>query len=49
MTDEATPALDSASEKKVQIMATRTSVIVTHRSTTVKNADRIYAFELIKN
>ncbi|KAK8836257.1 hypothetical protein M9Y10_039889 [Tritrichomonas musculus] len=50
MTDEATSALDSASEKKVQIaldkiMATRTSVIVAHRLTTVKNADRIYAFD----
>lgn len=43
MTDEAIS--DSASEKKVQIMATRTSVIVAHRSTTVKNADRIYAFD----
>ena len=50
MTDEATSALDSASEKKVQvaldkIMATRTSVIVAHRLTTVKNANRIYAFD----
>lgn len=50
MTDEATSALDSASEKKVQIaldkiMATRTSVIVAHRLTTVKNANTIYAFD----
>lgn len=50
MTDEATSALDSASEKKVQlaldkVMATRTSVVVAHRLTTVKNANIIYVFD----
>lgn len=50
MTDEATSALDAASEKKVQqaldkVMATRTSVVVAHRLTTVKNANVIYVFD----
>ena len=50
ITDEATSALDAASEKKVQaaldkIMATRTSVVVAHRLTTVKNANVIYVFD----
>lgn len=50
MTDEATSALDSASEKKVQlaldkVMATRTSVVVAHRLTTVRNANVIYVFD----
>lgn len=50
MTDEATSALDSASEKKVhlaldKVMATRTSVVVAHRLTSVKNANIIYVFD----
>lgn len=50
ITDEATSALDAASEKKVQValdkvMQTRTSVVVAHRLTTVKNANVIYVFD----
>lgn len=48
--DEATSALDSASEKKVQealnnVMKNRTSVIVAHRLSTIKNASMIYVFD----
>ncbi|KAH0790682.1 ABC transporter family protein [Histomonas meleagridis] len=50
ITDEATSALDSASEKKVQIaldevMKNRTSVIVAHRLSTIRNAHVIYVFD----
>ena len=48
--DEATSALDSKAEKKVQnaldkIMINRTSIIVAHRLSTVKNASTIYVFD----
>jgi ATP-binding cassette subfamily B protein len=44
--DEATSALDSISEQKIQIAVSnlvknRTTFIVTHRLSTIKNADRI--------
>lgn len=44
--DEATSALDTESERTVQealdrVMTNRTTVIVAHRLTTVKNADMI--------
>ena len=50
ITDEATSALDAASEKKVQkaldkIMKTRTSVVVAHRLSTIRNANVIYVFD----
>lgn len=50
ITDEATSALDAKSEKKVQlaldqIMTNRTSVIVAHRLTTIRNAHVIYVFD----
>ena len=50
MTDEATSALDAESEKKVQlaldqVMKNRTSVVVAHRLSTIKNADVIYVFD----
>ena len=50
ITDEATSALDAASEKKVQkaldkIMSTRTSVVVAHRLSTIRNANIIYVFD----
>ena len=50
MTDEATSALDAGSEKKVQqaldqIMKNRTSVVVAHRLTTVRNANITYVFD----
>jgi ABC transporter fused permease/ATP-binding protein len=48
--DEATSALDSESERLVQqaldgLMRGRTSVIVAHRLSTVRQADRIYVIE----
>ena len=48
--DEATSALDSGSERKVQdaldkIMVGRTSLIVAHRLSTVRNAHIIYVFD----
>ncbi|KAK8860637.1 hypothetical protein M9Y10_012302 [Tritrichomonas musculus] len=50
MTDEATSALDAGSEKKVQlalnkVMKNRTSLVVAHRLSTIKNADIIYVFD----
>jgi len=48
--DEATSALDSHSEKVVQealdgVMVGRTSVVVTHRLSTIQNADSIAVIE----
>ena len=48
--DEATSSLDSQSEREVQISLDiltkgRTSVVVAHRLSTVRNADRIYVLE----
>lgn len=47
--DEATSALDDENEKKVQecldkIMANRCSIVVSHRYSTIKNANMIYVF-----
>jgi ATP-binding cassette, subfamily B, bacterial MsbA len=48
--DEATSSLDTESEKLVQdaidkLMQNRTSIVIAHRLSTVKNADRIIVFE----
>lgn len=48
--DEATSALDSASEQEVQkgldqSMVGRTSIVIAHRLSTVRNADVIYVFQ----
>ena len=50
ITDEATSSLDARSEKKVQqaldnITEGRTTVIIAHRLSTVKNAQQIYVFD----
>jgi ABC-type multidrug transport system fused ATPase/permease subunit len=50
VTDEATSALDAESERKVQIaldkvMQNRTSVVVAHRLSTIRNAHVIYVFD----
>jgi len=47
--DEATPALDTESERLVQdalenLMKNRTSVVIAHRLSTVRNADLICVF-----
>jgi ABC-type multidrug transport system fused ATPase/permease subunit len=48
--DEATSSLDSASESLVQealenLMKNRTSFVIAHRLSTVRNADKIYVLD----
>lgn len=48
--DEATSALDASTERKVQaalneVMKGRTTFVIAHRLSTVRNADRIFVFE----
>ena len=48
--DEATSSLDSASEQLVQsaldnLMKNRTSIVIAHRLSTVRNADKIYVID----
>lgn len=50
LTDEATSALDAGNEKIVQdaldeVMKNRTSIVVAHRLSTIKNAQIIYVFD----
>ncbi len=50
MLDEATSALDTESEAKVQealarLMAGRTTLLIAHRLSTVRNADVIYVID----
>ena len=48
--DEATSSLDSKSEKLIQesidlLLKSRTSIIISHRLSTIKNADKIFVIE----
>jgi len=48
--DEATAAVDAYTESKIQdalekLLANRTSIVIAHRLTTIKNADRIIVLE----